>query len=86
MNKIIVYVQPFTMQQKVYIYKDGESIEYTFNDSIANLKDTCYNLCKSNNIHNLVLKGHNFIISKIEKELTATKYNNFDINIELINE
>lgn len=86
MNKIIVYVEPFTMQQKVYIYKDGKNIEYISNDPITDLKDMCYNLCKKNNIHDLVLKGHNFIIAKIKKELTATKYNNFDINIELINE
>ena len=86
MDKVVVSIQLFIMQQIIYVYKDGKCTAHTFNSTINDLKDICYNLCKENNIHNLILKGHKFATSKIKQELITTNYDNFDLNIELVNE
>lgn len=85
MNKIVVDIELFTMQQRVYIYNKGECTSLIIKNSIEDLKNTCYDLCKENNIHDLILCGPYFVTTKLKQELKeTTKYNNFELNIDTI--
>lgn len=83
MDHIVVITCPFTIEQNVSVYHNGECIKNT-KCNINNLADTCYNLCKEYNIHQLDVKGQKLYIMHLLDELKfTTKYKNFNVDINI---
>lgn len=86
MKKIVSVIKPFTYNQNVFVYEDGNKIETTITN-LDNLSNTLFELIDKYNINEINLIG-NLKFSKGIKEkienAEMTKYNDNKINIELI--
>lgn len=82
-NYVVAVIQPFVLVQHVYVYENGECSKNIY-CTLADLNETCYNLCKDYNIKTLDLIGARDYIARIKDEIsTMTKYKNFQIDINL---
>lgn len=86
MKKIVSVIKPFTYNQNVFVYEDGNKIETTITN-LDNLSNTLFELIDKYNTNEINLVG-NLKFSKGIKEkienAEMTKYNDNKINIELI--
>ncbi len=86
MKKIVSVIKPFTYNQNVFVYEDGNKIETTITN-LDNLSNTLFELIDKYNTNEINLIG-NLKFSKGIKEkienAEITKYNDKKINIELI--
>lgn len=86
MKKIVSVIKPFTYNQNVFVYEDGNKIETTITN-LDNLSNTLFELIDKYNTNEINLIG-NLKFSKGIKEkienAEMTKYNDNKINIELI--
>lgn len=86
MKKIVSVIKPFTYNQNVFVYEDGNKIETT-TTNLDNLSNTLFELIDKYNTNEINLIG-NLKFSKGIKEkienAEMTKYNDNKINIELI--
>ena len=86
MKKIVSVIKPFTYNQNVFVYEDGNKIETTI-ANLDNLSNTLFELIDKYNTNEINLIG-NLKFSKGIKEkienAEMTKYNDNKINIELI--
>ena len=86
MKKIVSVIKPFTYNQNVFVYEDGNKIETTITN-LDNLSNTLFELIDKYNTNEINLIG-NLKFSKGKKEkienAEMTKYNDNKINIELI--
>lgn len=86
MKKIVSVIKPFTYNQNVFVYEDGNKIETTITN-LDNLSNTLFELIDKYNTNEVNLIG-NLKFSKGIKEkienAEITKYNDKKINIELI--
>ena len=86
MKKIVSVIKPFTYNQNVFVYENGNKIETTITN-LDNLSNTLFELIDKYNTNEINLIG-NLKFSKGIKEkienAEMTKYNDNKINIELI--
>ena len=82
MDHIVTVICPFVAEQKVAVYQNGECIKEA-KCNINDLTNTCYNLCKEYNINQLDIKGQKLYVMHLLDELKSSKYDNFNININI---
>ena len=81
MDHIILRIQPFIIQQEIYVYKNGECIKIG-KCILKNVPDAIYALAKSYNINNVDLAGPSMFTHKLRKDmLSMDKYKNFNISV-----
>lgn len=83
MNHVIVYVQPFLLEQEIAVYKEGQCVK-TQKCTMENIDSLCYSLCKEFNIHQIDLAGPPSYIEKVKEDiLLKTDFDSYDINVSL---
>ena len=82
MDFIVISCQPFSMDQHIAVYKNGECVEDNNNCKLTDLSQICNDLCKKYNIHQVNFFGSPMFGKQIEnsiKDMHLTDYNKFDI-------
>ena len=86
MKKIVSVIKPFTYNQNVFVYEDGNKIETTITN-LDNLSNTLFELIDKYNTNEINLIGNLKFSTGIKEKMEnaeMTKYNDNKINIELI--
>ena len=87
MKKIVSVIKPFTMQQNIFVYEDGNKID-ALTANLDNIQEILLDTAMKYNANEIQLVGaKNYskgIKNKIE-ELEISKYNENKIIIDLIN-
>ena len=81
--RIIAYLQPFILEQKIEVYKNGECmnvIKCTFNE----MESMILELVEKYNIKDITLAGNAHIYSYKLKTDIVSKYDKKDINITVL--
>ena len=56
MNHIVTVIRPFTVQQNIEVYKDGECIQH-IQTPLTNLTDSLYKACEQYEIDQIDIAG-----------------------------
>ena len=87
MKKIVSVIKPFTVQQNVFVYEDGNKIE-VISTPLNDIQNTMVEIADKYNINEIELIGSKKYSKGIEnkiKEIEMTKYNENKLNIKLTN-
>lgn len=85
-KKIIGVLRPFDLQQKIYVYQDGNKIDATIS-TIQELNKTLFELIDEYDIKQVDLTGPEQFLRGIKQQLEEAelaKYSNNKITINLI--
>lgn len=83
MNKIMVSIKLFDIDQQIDIYKNGEHTYDTC--KLIDLEQKCCELCKANDIHEVVLIGQKDYTLKVKEKISnLTQYNNNNLDIKVV--
>ncbi len=81
MDHVIISFHPFVMAQNISVYKNGECVEVK-ECHLKDVSETCYELCKKHDIHQVDYCGNRTFGKKIEdkfKDFNLTEYDNFNV-------
>lgn len=56
MNHVVTVIRPFTIQQNIEVYKDGECIKH-IQTPLSNLTTTLYSICEQYDIDQVDIAG-----------------------------
>lgn len=82
MNQILVAIKPFDLKQKIDIYKDEEHLYADC--KLPDLEKKCIELCKKNDINQIILIGQKDFALKIKEKINTLKYDDSDIEVKVI--
>lgn len=86
MNKIIIRGEVASLYQHIYVYKNGERVDYIgvqFND----LAETVISCLEKYKLNQVTLSGSRFYMEGVEEEIkkaNMTKYNNLEISFKYV--
>ena len=80
MDKVVVFFQPFAIQQNIVVYKNNEIINNR-QVKITDVAATVKGLCSQYNIKSVDLKGNKDYLNKYKAEILTGDYNLLDVNI-----
>ncbi len=86
MKKIIGLIHPFDANQTLYVYEDGNSLDF-MKVKIENIPEAIFKLSKAYNVYDVDLSGAKYfskkLIQKIQEE-EMIKYNEKKLNIRIV--
>ena len=81
---VVAYVHPFVMEQEISIYENNKLIS-NFKCTLDQMEEMIYNLCAEGDIHKVIFKGGQLYALNFNDHLTAHKFGNHKINVEIYN-
>lgn len=86
MNRIIVSVKPFILNQRIYCYNDDE-IELIVKVNMNDLAETVFNIADDKKITDISIAGNKKYLEKIKNDIMENEYSKYgvrNLNIKLI--
>ena len=72
---IVCKIQPFVFKQTIQIC-EGQNCINEYKSRLTDLKDNLFSLCKTNNIHDIILDGSRTFAYPIRDAFISPKYSN----------
>ena len=85
-KKIIAFINPFTIQQDIYVFENGINLSKE-QSSLEDFNKTVFNLVETEQINEIDLYGAKNFVKGLKKQLQKTeqiKYNKNDLIINIL--
>lgn len=80
MNHVVVYIHPFTLDQEVGAYVNGECIQ-SVKCKIDEIDKTCIALCEKYNIEQVDIAGSQAYAARVRDKIVENKFDKFNIKV-----